>query len=78
VTIALFAYNADGKAIPGYGAQGSEAVQVEATDGWKRLRLIVSLRSPDIASIAARLALCGVGEAYLDDVTVRQLQVAGK
>lgn len=75
VTMALFAYSADGKAIPGYGAQGSEAVQVEATGDWKRLQLVVPLRSPNIASIAARLALCGIGEAYLDAVNVRRLQV---
>lgn len=75
VTIALFAYNADGKRIAGYGAQGSEATQVEATGNWKRKRFVVSLRSPDAAAIAARLAFCGVGEAYLDDVTVRQLAI---
>jgi len=73
VTIALFAYDEKGKRVRGYGAQDLEAVRVEATDGWERLRLIVPLRSAEIASVAARLALCGVGEAHLDDVTVRRL-----
>ena len=75
VTIALFAYADGGNNIQGYGAQGSEASQVEATDGWRQLRLVVSLRTAGIASVAARLALCGVGEAYVDDVTVRKLDV---
>ncbi len=73
ITIALFAYTAEGKRIPGYGAQALEATQVDATDGWRRVRLVVPLRSPAIRFIAARVALCGVGEAYVDDVTVRRL-----
>ena len=74
VTIALFAYDANGKPISGYGAQALETPQVEATEGWKRMRLIVPLRSDEIVAVAARLAISGVGEAYLDDVTVRRLQ----
>ena len=74
ITIALYAHNTEGDRIPGYGAQALEATQVDATDGWKQVRLLVQLRSPQVASIAARLAVCGVGEAYLDDVTVRRLQ----
>ena len=73
VTIALFAYDNQGQAIRGYGAKDLEAVHVAATDQWQRMRLVVPLRSPAIASIAARLALCGVGEAYVDDVIVRRL-----
>ena len=73
VTVALFAYTADGKRIHGYGTQSLEAVQVARSDGWQRMRLVVPLRAKDAAAVAARLALCGVGEAYLDDVTVRKL-----
>ena len=74
ITIALFAYDTDGKSIPGYGAQALEAAQVEATQGWQRVRLVVPLRSSGITAVAARLAICGIGEAYLDDVTVRRLE----
>jgi len=76
VTVALFAYTGEGKRIKGYGAQQLEAPRVEATDGWEQMRLIVPLRSPEIASVAARLAVCGVGEVFIDDVTVRRLEVA--
>ena len=78
ITIALFAYDAEGKRIRGYGTQSLEAAHVEATQGWKRMRLVVPLRSSGIAAIAARLAICGVGEAYLDDVTVRRLGASDK
>lgn len=74
LTIALFAYNADGKRIPGYGAQDLEAARIDATEGWTRMRLVVPLTTPGVASVAARLALCGVGEADVDDVTVRMLR----
>ena len=73
VTIALYAYTGEGKRIPGYGAQALEATQVEGTEGWERMRLLVHLASPNAAAVAVRLSLCGVGEAYLDDVTVRRL-----
>ena len=75
-TIALFAYDGKGNRIPGYGTQALETVQVQETEGWKRIRSVVPLRSAGTASIAARLAMCGVGEAYLDDVTVRKLEAA--
>ncbi len=74
ITVALFAYTEDGESIPGYGTQQLEATQVDATDGWEQVKLIVQLRSPQIATVAARLSVCGVGEGYLDDVTVRKLQ----
>ena len=73
VTIALYAYTSEGKRIPGYGAQQLEATQVKATAGWGRMRLLVHLSSPNAAGVAVRLSICGVGEAYLDDVTVRRL-----
>lgn len=76
LTIALFAYTEDGKRIKGYGAQELEATRVEATDGWERLALVVPLRSAEIASVAARLSVCGVGEACIDDVSVRRLEAA--
>ena len=75
LTIAPLAYSADGAGVGGYGAQPLEKTQIEATDGWKKVRLVVWMGSPDIASVAIRLSLCGVGEAYLDDVTVRRLNV---
>ena len=78
LTIALFAYDADGKRVRGYGALDLEEPRVEPTRGWRRMRLLVSLRSDKIAAIAARLAVCGVGEAFLDDVTVRQLMPAAE
>jgi len=76
VTMSLFAYAADGKPIAGY-AQDIEATQVGATPDWRPLRLVVPLRTPQVASFAVRLSLCGVGEALVDDVTVRRLEDAG-
>ena len=73
VTVALLAYDAKGKNVMGYGHE-SEVTQAEATDGWKQVRAIVPLRSPLITTLAARLSLCGVGEAYLDDVVVQRLE----
>ena len=73
LTIALFAYDAEGKRIRGYGAQDLEAAQVKETSGWKQIRLLVPLRSKDVTAIAASLSVCGVGEALLDDVTVQRL-----
>ena len=75
VSVALYAYTAEGERISGYGTQQLEECRVEATRGWQRLQLIVPLRAPDAATVAARLAVCGVGEACLDDVTVRRLEV---
>ncbi len=74
VTVALFAYDADGKSLPGFAGPDNESCQVEATADWQRLRRVVTLQTPDVRSVAARLSLCGVGEAYLDDVTVRRLR----
>lgn len=74
VTVALFAYTTKGERIHGFGAQDLEAVHVEATDGWQRLRLLAHLTPPNVGTVAARLSLCGVGEVYVDEVTVRRLQ----
>ena len=74
VTITLYAYGPDGKPVSGYGYK-LETARVDATDGWQQLRASVSLRASQINAVAARLALCGVGEAYLDDVTVRRLEL---
>ena len=75
VSIALYAYTADGERIAGYGAQALEECRVEATREWQRVHLVVPLRAEDAASVAVRLAICGVGEATLDDVTVRRLEI---
>ena len=75
VTITLYAYGPDGKRIAGYGYR-LEVGRVEATAGWQHIRRLISLRAPPIAAVAARLSICGVGEAYLDDLTVRRLQPA--
>jgi len=75
VTVSLFVYDDQGKIIPKIGGQDREARQVEAAGEWKRLRIVLHLHSPQAAAIAARVALCGIGEAYVDDVTVRRLEV---
>jgi hypothetical protein len=75
VTVSLFVYDDKGKPIPKLGGQDHEAGQVETTGDWKRLRTVLHLHSPQAAAIAARVALCGIGEAYLDDVSVRRLEV---
>ena len=75
VTVSLFVYDGEGKTIPKIGGQDHEAVQIEATGDWKRLRTVLYLHSPQAAAIAARVALCGIGDAYVDDVTVRRLGV---
>jgi hypothetical protein len=64
---------ANGKRIPGYGAQAAETARVEATEGWLRIAARFPLTAPEITSIVARLAVCGVGEATFDDVTMCRL-----
>ena len=71
-TITLYAYGRDGKRLRGYGHL-LETTRVDATDGWHAMRALIALRAPNIAAVAARLSICGVGEAYFDDVTVRRL-----
>lgn len=75
VIISLFVYDNQGTVIPNIGGQYNEARHVEATADWKRLRIVLPLRATRVASIAARVALCGIGEAFVDDVTVRRLVV---
>lgn len=78
VSIALYAYTAEGKRISGYGAQALEECRLAATEDWQRMQLVVPIRTETVASVAVRLAVCGVGVAILDDVTVRRLEIPGR
>ena len=56
------------------GAGFVEFVQVEPTDGWKHFSVIREYRwGKKPLDFGVRLALCGIGEAYFDDISLQKL-----
>lgn len=72
-TLALVGYTSSGKPVAGTRLQQLEARRVTATDGWEQMTLVVPIRSATVASVAVRAALCGMGEALVDDVSMQRL-----
>lgn len=55
--------------IAGYG----EVVRAKRTRGWEQLRQIVVTDREEMAAVSLRVALCGRGKAYIDDLCIRRL-----
>ncbi len=72
--INLLAFDQDGNVIPGWKATDIEAGHAEATEGWHKLTVRGLLTDPAAAKVAIRLAMCGVGRCYFDDVSLMRLR----
>jgi hypothetical protein len=69
VSITLIAYDAGG----GVKLEVSQDGLIDSTGGWTRVEVAHWLNDASITHIRVRLALYGIGEAYLDDFSLRLL-----
>jgi hypothetical protein len=72
--INLLAFDEEGNVIPGWKATDIEVGRAEATDGWHRLAVRGLLTDAAAAKVVLRLAMCGVGCCYFDDVSLTRLR----
>lgn len=70
-TLGLIGYDADGKAVPRWTPGSIEVRQETATDGWRQM-MVGRIIPAQVEAIAVRLAVCGVGECFFDEVRVRR------
>jgi len=55
--------------LAGYG----EVVRTKRSDGWQQLRQVVYVDREQMTGVTVRVALCGRGQAFFDDLLVRKL-----
>ncbi|MEA3246519.1 MAG: hypothetical protein U9Q74_10230, partial [Gemmatimonadota bacterium] len=69
-TLGLIGYDADGKAVSRWTPGSIEVRGATASDGWRRM-MVGRIIPEQIAGVGVRLAVCGVGECFFDEVRVR-------
>ena len=73
--IRLEALDKDGQVVATHAWVGiaREKGQFLKTDRWQRIRVRKKIVEPNIASVDMRLFLCGQGECYFDDASVKKI-----
>ncbi|MGC9317758.1 MAG: hypothetical protein ACP5KN_06970 [Armatimonadota bacterium] len=74
----ILGFDAEGAAVEGWIPQDVEMGRVQATGGWQKLTVRTVITREDVAYVAVRLGINGVGKACFDDValTRRRPEVA--
>ncbi|MEA3400155.1 MAG: hypothetical protein U9R79_02810 [Armatimonadota bacterium] len=66
----ILGFDAEGAAAESWSPLDVEVGRVAATDGWEKLTVRTVITRQDVAQVAVRLGINGVGEAWFDDVTL--------
>lgn len=66
----ILGFDAGGAAVEGWNPLDVEVRRVAATDGWERMTLRTVITRGDVAGVAVRLGINGVGEACFDDISL--------
>lgn len=69
-TLGVIGYDADGRLVASWGPGVNEQRMTQQTDGWERMKLPIAVSDPRVRSVRVRVALCGVGECYFDDISL--------
>ncbi len=66
----LVGYDHQGQEVPGWGRMDSEDGRLQATDEWHQLLVQRVVNDVRVDRVLLRVALCGVGTCYFDDVAL--------